>query len=221
MADNLKIAQRVGQTVKDTGIGAAKGAANIVIDTANAINTDINRVLPGDPIPYGQRFEASTTGESGAMLGVNIAAAVYSLRSGIAAAESLVTTARTAAMANEMRMGPVTEAARTTAEVVRQLPRGQRRNGAGALQTSDGTMFTGTSGRSTVNPLVQNALDRVPQSQRSPFHGKCAEVRLCSQALDSGRSLRGSRISIFSVPRLTPMPPCTSCAHMLRTLRRR
>ena len=61
------------QLLKDTVVGGAKGVANTVIDASNTINT-LTRIQSLGIIDPGQiqRFEASTTGERGAMIGVDI-----------------------------------------------------------------------------------------------------------------------------------------------------
>jgi RHS repeat-associated protein len=96
------------------------------------------------------------------------------------------------------------------------------RPGAAAALRARGQTFTGTSGARPVNPRVQQMLDDVPANQRSAFHGKCAEINCLSQAADAGVDVRGGTISVVRVrapgnpSHGTPLPPCSSCAHVLQ-----
>jgi YwqJ-like deaminase len=84
-------------------------------------------------------------------------------------------------------------------------------------------VFTGASGGPTPNlhPLLQEALDKVPASERSIFHGQCAEIKAINKALQSEARLRGGVMKTAKVrsPRNPqygmPHPPCSSCHHVL------
>jgi RHS repeat-associated protein len=95
------------------------------------------------------------------------------------------------------------------------------RRGAAAVLRARGRTFTGTSGARTVNPRVQQMLDDVPVSQRSGFHGKCAEINCLSQAADAGVDVSGGTVSVVRVRAPgnpghgSTMAPCPTCAHVL------
>ena len=127
--------------------------------------------------------------------------------------ESVITS--TSSSSNE-----ATDAALFEANVAQQSA--VRPGAAGALQTRRGNLYTGTSGRTSgVNPAVQEVLDNTPQSMRSSFHGKCCEVRLLSDALDSGENPSGGTISILRVRPIgnpnhgTFLFPCPSCQRLV------
>ncbi|MDI3282659.1 RHS repeat-associated core domain-containing protein [Polyangium sp. 15x6] len=89
-----------------------------------------------------------------------------------------------------------------------------------ALETRQGT-FTGVSG--SARPLhrrVQDALDAIPQSQRSPFHGRCAEPQCISGALEAGVNPAGGIMTAARVRAPgnanhgTAIPACPSCAKL-------
>jgi RHS repeat-associated protein len=110
MADATNVAHATGQTLKDTGVGTLKGVANLVIDTANAINHDINTVAPGT-VSYGQRFEPSTEGERGAMFAVNVISVIQGVRGAVALSGTIADASRTAAITQEMRSTAAPESA--------------------------------------------------------------------------------------------------------------
>ena len=100
---------------------------------------------------------------------------------------------------------------------------GFKRGVANALETSGGT-FTGRStgaGGGPVRPDVQAAYNAVPPELRSRYHGKCAEPRAISNALDAGVDPAGGT----SFARLVggpnhgaPKPACPSCQWVLNFL---
>jgi RHS repeat-associated protein len=98
-----------------------------------------------------------------------------------------------------------------------------RRGGtAGSLRTRDGQTYDDTSGpNKTHNPEVKNALDRVPENQRSPYHGKCAEPGCISKALDNGSNPRGGDIQTAKIrgpnnpQHGAPHEPCSTCKIIL------
>lgn len=100
---------------------------------------------------------------------------------------------------------------------------GAKAGAASAIVTRDGRTFTGRStqaggpGRAT-NPRVSKALDRVPATRQSPYHGCCAEVDAASRALNSGANVKGATAATVRVTNDKPMPPCPSCDVMLKWL---
>ena len=91
---------------------------------------------------------------------------------------------------------------------------------AAVLENSEGT-FTGVSGSSqSLHPKVQEALDAIPQSQRSPFHGRCAEPQCISMALNAGVDPAGSTMTAVRVRAVgnpghgSKIPACPSCAKL-------
>jgi RHS repeat-associated protein len=87
-----------------------------------------------------------------------------------------------------------------------------------ALVTKEG-VTTGNSTRSggsgPTNPEVAKALDAVPVSSRSPYHGCCGEVNAVSNALNAGRSLVGAVVSTVRTQSGNVMDPCSSCRSVL------
>jgi RHS repeat-associated protein len=108
-----------GQIVKDTVVGTTKELANVVIDTSNAINTVLDAVSGPFAMKFGQieRFEASTPGERGAMIGVDISLLTEGGLSASRTGAAMVNGRRVAAMTEEMRAAKApaaTGAAETT-----------------------------------------------------------------------------------------------------------
>lgn len=76
-----------------------------------------------------------------------------------------------------------------------------------------------------LHPRLQRALDRVPPTAQSQFHGKCAEVRAIDQALKRGANLKDAVLRTRRV-RLpghhlhgAPHDPCPSCKNVLDRLK--
>ncbi len=205
------------QVSSDTMYGTAKGVANVAAGVPNAINDGINVLISpftSARVPSVPTFQAETPGEKGAMFAVGMIALFEGARSANATGGAMVESSRTNAMVSEMHQGTVNDAALATAQNARG-PAGA----GGAARTPDGKLFSETSGYGfTHNRRVQGALDSIPASQRSPYHGACVECRLMSRILDSGRSLRGTQMGVFSTRRLTPMTPCTSCRQVMTRL---
>jgi RHS repeat-associated protein len=111
------------QVAKDTVVGGGKGLANAVIDTSNLVNSVVDLV---SPVKFGQmqRFEASTPGEQGAMIGVAVGLIMEGGVSASRAGTALVNSSRTAAMTSEMR------ATGSTAETIRATRPYERPTGA-------------------------------------------------------------------------------------------
>jgi RHS repeat-associated protein len=103
VSDYLKQgASYVGQVAKDTAIGGAKEAANVVIDASNTVNSVVDTLIsPFTDFRFGQteRFEGSTPGEKSAMLGVGIVGAVV----GLAELKAAATAARAGELAGSIR----------------------------------------------------------------------------------------------------------------------
>ncbi len=72
-----------------------------------------------------------------------------------------------------------------------------------------------------LNPAVGEALDAVPPSNRSDFHGKCAEPSCISQAMDAGVNPAGGTIEAVRIRKPgnpnhgTLIGPCESCRRIL------
>jgi RHS repeat-associated protein len=95
---------------------------------------------------------------------------------------------------------------------------GATRGAASAVVTEEGEVFTGLSTRAggpgvATNPLVQEALDAVPEAMRSPFHGCCAEINAFSKTLNAGSKLRGATAAAAKVGSDANeiMEACSSC----------
>jgi len=205
------------QVASDTLYGGAKGMYNAAVGVPNTINTGLNALaspFTNARIPTLPTAAPSTTGESGAMLAVNLSLLYLGARGANATGAEMVDSSRSNAMVSEMNQGTVNEAALTTAENARGSA-----GAGGAARTADGRIFTETSGYGVShNRRVQGALDSIPAGQRSPYHGACVECRLMTRILNSGRSLRNVQMSVYSTRRLTPMVPCTSCRQVMTRL---
>jgi RHS repeat-associated protein len=95
-------ASTVGQIAKDTTIGGAKETANFVIDASNTVNSVVDTLIsPFTDFRFGrtQRFEASTPGERGAMIGTAIVGAVV----GLAELKAAASAARAGELAGSIR----------------------------------------------------------------------------------------------------------------------
>ncbi len=98
------------------------------------------------------------------------------------------------------------------------------RPGAAAALEAEGQVFPGRSVRRStpreLEPTVQEAYNRIPPEQQSPFHGQCAEAGCLSDAIRAGVDPRGGTMSSVSVGKAPPrhgaaLPPCPSCAFVL------
>jgi hypothetical protein len=103
----------------------------------------------------------------------------------------------------------------------------QRPGDVAALRTRNAgeNLFRGASKPQVeLNPRIQSALDRVPEDVRSPFHGKCAEIKALNNAANADARLKGSVIATSKVRKLgnldhgAPHEPCGSCQHVLDQL---
>jgi hypothetical protein len=90
------------------------------------------------------------------------------------------------------------------------------------LDTPSGGRYPGVSGSgNTPHPRVQQALDNVPSSAQSPFHGGCAEIQCLSAAMNAGDDVAGGTIATarvrcpISAAHGTPIPACSTCRHVL------
>lgn len=82
--------------------------------------------------------------------------------------------------------------------------------------------FRSTSGaKEALHPRLVEALDRIPADDRSPFHGKCAEINAVDDALSAKARLKDSVMRTMKVrPSSHPEHgashgPCASCARVL------
>ena len=99
-----------------------------------------------------------------------------------------------------------------------------RTSGVAAELRVGGKVYTAvsTGGASRIlHPKVVAALNKVPQSQRAPWHGHCAEPGCISQALDEGMNLAGAVSTAVriraqgSAVHGTLKDACSSCAALL------
>jgi len=112
----------ITQVAKDTVVGGAKGLYNAAVSVPNTINTVVNAGLDlnnyihdhsmaGETINYRfptvQYAQPSTTGENGAMWGVNLSLLYFGAKSAQASGAASVESARTATMVEEMGGAPV------------------------------------------------------------------------------------------------------------------
>ncbi len=98
---------------------------------------------------------------------------------------------------------------------------------AAAVAVGDET-YVGTSVKgnkpTNLHPDVQNALDAIPEAERSACHGKCAELQALSQARYAGVDPRGgvsaaSKIRSAANPgHGTPKEACESCSKVLKQM---
>jgi len=99
-----------------------------------------------------------------------------------------------------------------------------RTNGAAAeLRVGDKVctdVSTGGAPRA-INPKVQDALNKIPAAERSPFHGACAEVGCLSKAADAGVNPAGGTSQAVKIRAAGKeahgsfMDACSSCKALL------
>ena len=87
---------------------------------------------------------------------------------------------------------------------------------------------TGSGGEGIHNPAVQAAYDRVPEDQRSRFHGMCAESDMLSHSANAAGInqyeelkdiVQGAESEVWrDDKKMKPMPACPSCAFVLKNL---
>jgi hypothetical protein len=75
-----------------------------------------------------------------------------------------------------------------------------------------------------LDPRLQTSLGKIPEAQRSPTHGKCAEINAIDKALKEGKSVEGAKIQTAKV-RAPGHPehgsshaPCATCSAVLKDL---
>lgn len=98
---------------------------------------------------------------------------------------------------------------------------GTRTGVSSAIVTRTGETFTGRSARAggpgrATNVQVQRALNRVPASQQSLYHGCCGEIEALSRALNSGASVYGATARSVYVRGERAVQACSSCRAVLR-----
>lgn len=77
-----------------------------------------------------------------------------------------------------------------------------------------------TGAKRVLNPAVKNALDAVPDAQKAPWHGACAEMGCLSQALNAGVNPAGGLSRAMAIGESRPghgLPKkaCSSCSAVL------
>jgi RHS repeat-associated protein len=115
------------------------------------------------------------------------------------------------------------------------LPADERPNTVARLETQAGAVSTGVSGSDTEpHPVVQNALNNVPEARQSDYHGECAEIHAMSNAAraadgnnqDPAAALAGSSLQTAQVRgpdgdqtrHGQPQTPCSSCQNVMNQL---
>ncbi len=108
-------------------------------------------------------------------------------------------------------------------------------NTVARLENDDGSIVTGQSGGGkTRDPVVQEALDNVPESRQSPYHGSCAEIDAMSNNAANARANgenpatanEGALIQTAQVRGAggdqsrqgAPQTPCPSCQSVMNQL---
>ena len=197
----------------DIGIGAGKAVANLGISTANFSKA----FLGGTP---DESYLPANKTQGVAMIVVERVTFFAGLLTGRANVGGVVIAeSQTAAAASTRALA--TRAA-NQAQSLRPRP-----GAAGAATALSGETYTATAGRTQLNPAVQQLLDRVPTSQRSPYHGACCEMNLLSQMIDNGVNPQGASISVVRVrpagnpQHATPMAPCSTCAFVLNSINKK
>ena len=170
---------------KDVAIGALKAAANLGISTANFSKAFLGGT-PDEPyLPTNKTQGVSMIVVEKATFFVGLLTGRANV-GGVAIAESQTTAAAsTRALATRTA---------NQAQSLRPRP-----GAAGAATAVTGETYTATAGRTQLNPAIQQLLDSVPISQRSPYHGACCEPNLLSQMVDNGVNPKGASISVMRV----------------------
>jgi RHS repeat-associated protein len=199
--------------VDDIGTGALKTAANTWIGMGNFTKAFIGGT-PTEPYRPTNMRQAVT------MAVVEDASFFAGLLSGRASVGGVAIAEGQTTSATATRMSTQASAVRT-ANQAQSLPRSIRPRAAGAATAVTGETYTATSGQRTLPAVLQNVLDSIPPSERSPYHGSCCEVNLISQMLRDGVDPKGATISVVRIrsaghpQHATVMAPCPSCSRVL------
>jgi RHS repeat-associated protein len=210
--------QTLVQGGQDVLTGVGKSIANIVTGMANttAMFTHGSFTEPFAPTNNAQAVSMLLT-DRGAFFG-SLATGRAQV-GGVVIAETESTTVTSSHVANE--------AAVNLANEVQQLHRSVRPGAAGAVQATNGQVFTassGTKGAARLHPVVQGILDNTPPSARSATHGACCEPKLASQMLYGGVNPKGATYSVVNVRGVgnpnhaMPKGACSTCSLMLDAL---
>ncbi len=95
-----------------------------------------------------------------------------------------------------------------------------KKRGAAAQLDVNGKIFTDVSGGKTnLHPTLQEALDNVPEAERAPWHGQCAEIGNIDQALKSGVDPSGWISKAVNIGKSgtghgAPKPACSTCRNV-------
>lgn len=92
-----------------------------------------------------------------------------------------------------------------------------------ALVTTSGEVFTGASANAggpgiATNPIVQQALNRIPSVLRACWHGACGEVNALSNALNAGAAVEGGAMATVRTVGGELMEACPTCSRLLLQL---
>jgi hypothetical protein len=101
-----------------------------------------------------------------------------------------------------------------------------RTNGVAAGLAKNGKVFSdvSTSAKRVNEPAVQKALDSVPESVKSAYHGQCAEIGCLNQAIKAGVNPSGGSMKAVKIRAAgnaahgATKEACGSCAHVMDQL---
>ena len=179
---------------------AGESIYGLAKDTVNQVGTGIGQLVAG---MASKNNDQLNTG------GMNITLAVF----------PFVTDGLGGAASEEA----ATNAAKAAADAAQA--EGRSKGAAAALVVGDKTFTDVSTGETRVNnPAVQQALDNVPQAERSDFHGKCAEIGCLNQATNSGVSPQGGTMRASQIRRPgkpkhgAPKPPCSTCKSVMKQM---
>ncbi|HET8670258.1 MAG TPA: RHS repeat-associated core domain-containing protein, partial [Candidatus Saccharimonadales bacterium] len=158
--------------------------------------------------------------------GIQRAVAVGMASRGALRAVEAVESARSSAAAErKARQGETDKLARKVADEAQAS--GVTSGAGGASIAKTGERFTALAGESKLHPIVQKIYDSVPKKLReAPYHSKCCEGNTTTQMINAGVNPRGATHSVVRIRKPadpkhgTPLPPCSSCAHLFKRIDR-
>ena len=111
--------------------------------------------------------------------------------------------------------------AQKLADELQNLPGSQRPNTVAVINHGNGTVTSGVNQGGVVNAQVTEALKKAPKNS---FGGECAEINAIAAALNEGKLLQGSKITVSDIRGVNSISgkhgankkPCKTCKFVLK-----